>query len=73
MQLLGKLTLECKSCARFKNVTHQYGRHNESLILQVFDDLSVNIAIASRKVDTLGAIPSTDLLQALLAIQLDDV
>jgi len=62
-----------RSFVRFKNVTHQYGRYDESLILQVFDDLSVNIAVASRKVDTFGAVPSTDLLQTLFAIQLDDI
>lgn len=57
----------------FRNVTHQYSRHDESLILQVFNDLTVNITVASRKVDTFGTVPSTDFLQAFFVIQLDDV
>lgn len=57
----------------FGNITHQYGCHDESLILQVFNDLSVNVAVTPRKVDTLGTVPSTDFLQSLFAIQFDDV
>lgn len=55
------------------NVTHQYGRHDESLILQVFNDLRVNIPVAPREVNTLRTIPSADFLQAFLTIQFDDV
>lgn len=62
-----------KPRAFFGNITHQYSRHDESLILQVFNDLSVNVAIASREVDTFGTVPSTDFLQAFFVIQLDDI
>lgn len=57
----------------FGNITHQYGRHDKSLILQVFNDLSVNVAVTPREVDTFGTVPSTDFLQALFAVQFDDV
>jgi len=62
-----------KPLAFFRNVTYQQSRHDESLILQVFYDLTVNVAIAPRKVDTFGTVPSTDFLQAFFVIQLDDV
>lgn len=62
-----------RSCVHFKTGTHQYSCHDESLIMQVLHDLSVNVAVASREVDTPGAVPGTDFLQALFAIQLDDV
>lgn len=58
---------------RQRRFTHQYGCHDKSLILQVFNDLSVNVAVAPREVDTFGTIPSTDFLQALFTIQFDDV
>jgi len=56
-----------------ENATHQYGRYDESLILQIFNNLSVNVAVAPREVDTLGTVPGADFLQALFAIQFNDV
>lgn len=67
------LTFGSDSGRHFGNITHQYGRHDKSLILQVFNDLSVNVAVASREVDTLGTVPSTDFLQAFFAIQFNDI
>ena len=54
-------------------ISHQYRGNDECFILQAFNDLGINVAEASCKIDAFGAIPRANFFQSLFAVQLYNV